>query len=324
MKAVILKEFGPAHNLQVVDVPVPSISDEEVLINVKAFSINPVEAHVREVKDWWSLVSLSTPTDPHVILGWDVSGVITQVGKNVTKFKAGDEVFGMINFLGYGAAYAEYASARVSDLALKPAGISFEEAAGATMAAQTAWVSLVRYGKIKKGDKVVITGASGGVGHYAIQIAKHFGAYVIGVASAENRDFVLNLGADEFYDYKTKNFEEFVKDADLVHDAVWRNDESHITRSLAAIRPGGTLLSIMVYPSAEFVEKAEKERKVIVVRMNVTDSPDHAGDVEAIRELLESGKIKSHISHAFAIEDTYNAHQQIETHATKGKIVVKL
>ena len=324
MKAVVLKEFGPAQNLPVADVPIPSISDDEVLVNVKSFSINPVEAHVREVEHWWNLVSASTTADPHIILGWDVSGIITETGKNVTKFKKGDEVFGMINFLGYGAAYAEYVSAPVTDLALKPSNISFEEAAGATMAAQTAWVSLVRYGKVKKGDKVVITGASGGVGHFAVQIAKHFGAHVIGVASEENRDFVLSLGADEFVDYKTQNFEELITDADLVHDAVWRNDESHILRSLNAIKPGGTLLSLMVYPSVDFIEMAMKKRKVSVVRMNVTDSSDHIGDVEAIRSLLDMGKMKTHISQEFAIEETQKAHQQIETHTTKGKIVIKL
>ncbi|CAH0142350.1 2-haloacrylate reductase [Pedobacter sp. Bi36] len=324
MKAVVLKEFGAAENLYVEEVPLPSIGDNEVMVQVKAFSVNPVEAHVHEVKDWWSLVSLNTPAAPYIILGWDIAGVITEVGQNVVNFKKGDEVFGMINFLGLGAGYAEYVSAPEVDLAMKPSNISFEEAAGATMAAQTAYVSLVGYGKIKKGDKIVVTGASGGVGHYAVQIAKYFGAYVIGVASEANREFVLGLGADEFVDYSTQNFEELVKDADMVHDAVWKNDESHIARSLLAIKPGGTLLSVMVYPSAEFIENAKKEKDVTVTRMNVTDTKDHVGDIEAIRSLLESGAIKSYISQTFTIEDTYKAHQQIETHSTKGKIVIKL
>ncbi|WP_231425182.1 zinc-binding dehydrogenase [Pedobacter sp. Leaf250] len=174
------------------------------------------------------------------------------------------------------------------------------------MAAQTAYVSLVRYGEIKKGDKVVITGASGGVGHYAVQIAKHLGAYVIGIASEENREFVLGLGADEFIDYKTTNFEDLVTDADLVHDAVWRQDESHIGRGIQALKSGGTLLSLMVHPTEEFIEQAKKKKNVIVRRMNVTDTTDHQGDVEAIRSLLESGAIKSHISQTFSLEETYN------------------
>jgi NADPH:quinone reductase-like Zn-dependent oxidoreductase len=203
MKAVVLKEFGPAENLTVEKVPFPIPSDNEVLIEVKAFSVNPVDAFIRGIKDYWTFISIGTPVKPYVILGWDVAGVVTKKGKDVTRFKEGDEVFGMIKFLGAGAAYAQYVSAPETDFALKPSNVGFEEAAAATMAAQTAYVSLVRYGKVKKGDKVVITGASGGVGHYAVQIAKHLGAYVIGVASGEHRDFVLGLGADEFADYTT-------------------------------------------------------------------------------------------------------------------------
>ena len=322
MKAVVLKEFGPAENLTVEHVQVPVPEDNEVLINVKAFSINPVDAFIRTSKEYWDFISLGAPSEPYVILGWDISGIITKAGKDVTRFKEGDEVFGMVKFLGAGCGYAEYVSAPEADLALKHINISFEEAAAATMAAQTAYVSLVRYGEIKKGDKVVITGASGGVGHYAVQIAKHLGAYVVGVASGENRDFVLGLGADEFIDYKNQNFEDIVTDADLVHDAVWRQDESHISRGLNALRSGGTLLSLMVHPSPEFIENAKKEKNVIVKRMNVTDTTDHQGDVEAIRALLESGAVKSHISQVFSLEDTYKAHLQVETHATKGKVVV--
>lgn len=248
MRAVILKEFGPSENLTIEKVQIPTPADTDVLINVKSFSVNPVDAFIRSSKEYWDFISMGAPVEPHVILGWDISGVVAKVGKDVTRFKEGDEVFGMINFLGAGYGYAEYVSAPETDLALKPANISFEEAAAATMAAQTAYVSLVRYGAIKKGDKIVITGASGGVGHYAVQIAKHFGAYVIGVASGENKEFVLGLGADEYVDYETQNFEDLVKDADLVHDAVWRQDESHITRGLEALRKGGTLLSLMVHP----------------------------------------------------------------------------
>ena len=190
------------------------------------------------------------------------------------------------------------------------------------MAAQTAWVSLVHYGKIKKGDKVIITGASGGVGHYAVQIAKKMGAYVIAVSSAENREWVLSLGADKYIDYKTQNFEEIIADADLVHDVVWRDDESHLSRSLKALKPGGTLLSLMVVPSPEFIAAAKEQNEVTVVRANITDTPDKQGDIEAIDLLLSSGEIKSHVSQIFSIDETYKAHLQIETHRTVGKIVV--
>ncbi|SEL83212.1 NADP-dependent oxidoreductase [Parapedobacter koreensis] len=323
MKAIILKEFGSADNLQVVEVPTPEeIAENEVLIQVKAFSVNPLDAHVREIPEWWKLVSGSDVTEPYVILGWDVAGIVTKTGKNVTKFKEGDAVYGLINFLGRGNAYAEYVAAPESHLALKPENISFEAAASATMAAQTAWVSLVHYGNIKKGDKVVITGASGGVGHYAVQIAKSFGAYVVAVSSGENKDWVLSLGADEYVDYKTQHFEEIVKDADLVHDAVWRADESHLSRSLIAIKPGGTLLSLMVFPSPEFITAAKEQQNITVVRANLSDTPDKQGDIEAINALLSSGKIKSHVSGVFSMDEISKAHHQIETHSTVGKIVV--
>lgn len=322
MKAIVLKEFGPAGNLQVAEVPTPKIAENEVLIQVKAFGINPLDAHVRAIPDWWKLVSGSEVTEPYVILGWDVAGVVTKIGENVTKFKEGDAVYGLIRFLGAGNGYAEYVSAPETDLSLKPDNISFEEAAAATMAVQTAWVSLVHYGKIKKSDKVVITGASGGVGHYAVQIAKSFGAYVVAVSSAENRDWVLSLGADEYIDYKTQNFEEIVKDADLVHDAVWSEDETHLARSLNALKPGGTLLSLMVFPSVDFIEAAKEQKNITVVRANLSDTPDKQKDIEAINALLSAGKIKSHVSQVFPMEETYKAHLQIETHSTVGKLVV--
>jgi len=324
MKAVVLKEFGPEENLQLAEIPMPEITEHEVLIKVNAFSINPVDAHVRKIPDWWQFVTGSEVKEPYIILGWDIAGVIVQTGKEVTKFKQGDAVYGLVNFLGVGNAYAEYVKASAKDLVLKPENLSFEDAAAATMAAQTAWASLVHYGQIKKGDKVVITGASGGVGHYAVQIAKSFGAYVIAVSSGENRDFVLGLGADEYVDYKLQNFEDLVHDADLVHDVVWRDDESHISRSLQAIKPGGKLLSLMVVPSPEFIAAAKHEKNITVDRVNVTDSPDKQEDIKAINSLLDSGKVKSHVSEIYAMEDTYKAHLQIDTHNTVGKIVVAL
>lgn len=324
MKAVVLKEFGPAENLEIAEIPMPEITEHEVLIKVKAFSINPVDAHVRKIADWWQFVTGSEVKEAYIILGWDIAGVIVQTGKGVTKFKQGDAVYGLVNFLGVGNAYAEYVKASAKDLVLKPENLSFEDAAAATMAVQTAWASLVHYGQIKKGDKVVITGASGGVGHYAVQIAKSFGAYVIAVSSGENRDFVLGLGADEYVDYKLQNFEDLVNDADLVHDVVWRDDESHISRSLQAIKPGGKLLSLMVVPSPEFIAAAKNEKNIAVHRVNVTDSPDKQEDIKAINSLLDSGKVKSHVSEIYTMEDTYKAHLQIETHNTVGKIVVAL
>ena len=173
-----------------------------------------------------------------------------------------------------------------------------------------------------KGDKVIIHGASGGVGHYAVQFAKHFGAYVIGVASGANRDFVLGLGADEFIDYQTQRFEEIVTDADLVHDAVWSDDDKHLERSLKALKPGGRLLSLVIYPTKEFIEQAKAEKDVALLRVNVSPSPSYEKDLEYIARLLSSGEVKTHISHTFPLEDMHKAHAIIQTKNAVGKIIV--
>ncbi|MFA6083792.1 NADP-dependent oxidoreductase [Mucilaginibacter sp.] len=322
MRAIILKEIGGPENLILADVPVPIILDNEVLVQVKAISINPVDAFVRRTKEALDWVYSYKGTEEHIILGWDVAGVVTETGKAVTKFKKDDEVFGNFKFVGQANAYAEYVAAPETELVLKPANVSFEAAAGATMAAMTAWMSLVNVGKIKKGDKVIIHGASGGVGHYAVQFAKHFGAYVIGIASETNRDFVLGLGADEFIDYKTQFFEELVNDADLVHDTVWSDDDKHIERSLKALKPGGTLLSLIVYPDQEFIGKAKAEKNVSVLRVNVSPSATYEQDMEYIARLLSSGEVKTHISHIFPLEEMHKAHAIIQTKNTVGKIIV--
>jgi NADPH:quinone reductase-like Zn-dependent oxidoreductase len=318
MKAIILKAVGGPENLELAEIAVPSIKDDEVLVKVKAISINPVDAFARRNQDSLNYVLQLKGDEKNIILGWDIAGIVTKVGPAAIRFKAGDEVFGMIKFVGQANAYAEYVAAPETDLALKPANISFEEAAGATLAALTTWQSIVTGGKIKKGDKVVITGASGGVGHYAVQIARHFGAYVIAVTSAGNRDFVLGLGADEFIDYQTQAFEELVTDADIVHDAVWSDDVRHIGRSLKAIKPGGTLLSLIVDFDDEISEQL-KSKNVTGYRVLVHKSEE---DLAAIAELLATGVLKTHVSQTFPLEEMAKAHALIQTKNAVGKIIV--
>ncbi|MDT3402359.1 NADP-dependent oxidoreductase [Mucilaginibacter terrae] len=322
MRAIVLKEIGGPENLVLADVPVPQIKDNEVLVQVKAISINPVDAFVRRTKEALNWVYSYKGTEEHIILGWDVAGIVTEAGRAVTKFKKGDEVFGNFKFVGQANAYAEYVAAPETEMVMKPANVSFKEAAGATMSALTAWVSIVNVGEIKKGDKVIIHGASGGVGHFAVQFAKHFGAYVIGVASGQNREFVLSLGADEFIDYQTQRFEDLVKDADLVHDTVWSDDDKHLERSLRSLKPGGTLLSLVIYPDPVFVEQARAEKEVAVLRVNVSPNPTYEQDLESIGRLLSSGEVRTHISHTFPLEDMPKAHAIIQTKNAVGKIIV--
>jgi NADPH:quinone reductase-like Zn-dependent oxidoreductase len=235
----------------------------------------------------------------------------------VQTFKKGDEVFGLVKFPGNGKGYAEYVTAPADQLALKPSNVSFEEAASASLAALTAWQSLVTHGKLQKGEKILIHAASGGVGHYAVQIAKYLGAYVVGTASAVNREFVLSLGADEFIDYTTEKFEENVKDADLVLDPIAGD---HVQRSLDAVKPGGRVVTLLTFFEGPIAEKA-RAKGVFTHRQNVVSN---GRDQRQIAGLLEKGAIRSHISETFSFDEIGKAHQQIATGKTKGKIVVKV
>lgn len=314
MRAIILEDAGDASQLKLTQIPIPAIKDNEVLIKTKAISVNPVDSKTRKGK---SLYHELREKNPAIILGWDISGVIESVGKNVTNFKTGDEVFGMVNFPGHGQAYAEYVAAPATHLAHKPANISHEESAAATLAALTAWQALVTNGKVSKGQKVVIQAASGGVGHYAVQIAKHLGAYVIATSSEANKEFVLELGADEHIDYKKYRIDEVVNDADFVLDPMGGDN---IGPSLNAVKKGGTVIML---PSLykDLIAAQSKAKGVNGFFFSVESNGD---DMKKLAELLGKGIIRSHVSQVFPFEKMKEAHEQIETGKTKGKIVVKI
>ena len=238
MKAIILNEAGSVDNLQFVDMAKPAIKNNEVLIKTISLSINPVDYKVRANSG--ALTWILGEERP-AIIGWDLSGTIVEVGDAVTDFKIGDAVFGMANFPGKGNAYAEFVAVPSTHLTLKPTNISHQEAASATLAALTAWQTLVKKGNVKKGDKVLIHGASGGVGHYATQIAKHFGAYVYGTSSAKNKEFVLQNGVDKHIDYTTEDFSEIVSDADFVLNTVAGDI---ISKSIDVTKSGGIIVTI--------------------------------------------------------------------------------
>lgn len=313
MKAIALRGFGGVENLESVEIPVPDISDNEVLVKVKSFSINPVDIKTRLGRGHASRLKEYNP----MILGWDISGVITRAGKSVASFKEGDEVFGMVNFPGHGRAYAEYVAAPESHIALKPFNISHEEAAAASLAALTAWQLLKEKSGIKTGYKVLIHSAAGGVGHYAVQMAKYLGAYVIGTSSARNRDFVLSLGASEHIDYEKQSFEEAVKDLDFVLDTMGGN---YIDRSLQVLRCGGTIISIPSGASESVREKA----KALGMNGDTFRVQSNGRDMKEIADLLQISTVKSHVSKIFGFDEIKAAHQQIETGKTRGKIVVTL
>ncbi|MCR9248897.1 MAG: NADP-dependent oxidoreductase [bacterium] len=313
MKAIIIDKSGGVENFKFVDVDKPAIKPNEVLIRNKAVGINPVDFKVR--RNEHVLNAIYGDKRP-AILGWDLAGTIEEVGDNVTDFEVGDNVFGMINFVGAGDVYAEYVAAPVNHLANIPNGISFQDAAASTLAALTALQVLES--NIKARDKVLIHAGSGGVGHFAIQIAKSLGAFVISTSSEANREFLLSLGVDQFIDYRKEKFEEVVSDLDFVFD-MFNGDV--LLNSLKVVKKDGTVLSIPTPDFSEETKSLAQERGVNLKFHMVQSSGE---DMLKIAKMLESGAIKPHVSHTFKFEEMGQAHLQQESGRTVGKIVVNV
>jgi NADPH:quinone reductase-like Zn-dependent oxidoreductase len=312
MKAIILLKPGSTDNLAIQEVSVPDIKPGEVRIKVKAISINPVDVKTRAGKGIYDRIN----NGAELIIGWDVSGEITRSKSEI--FKVGDEVFGLVNFPGIGNAYAEYVAASETHLALKPQNITHAEAAAATLASLTALQVFRDKGAVKRGDRVLVHAASGGVGHYAVQIAKQLGAYVIGTSSAANRDFVLSLGADEHIDYKTQTLQEAIGNIDFVLDGL---GVESILKSIDVTKEGGKIISIISYSNTpEVIAKAEQKH----VTMDTYFVHSDGADMKILADWLQSGVIKSHVSQKYKFEQMAEAHQQIESGRTIGKIVVTI
>jgi NADPH:quinone reductase-like Zn-dependent oxidoreductase len=312
MKAIILVQTGSTSNLVMRDIDKPQVVDEEVLVQVKSISINPVDAKTRQGGGVYNYGNVSKQNN--LILGWDISGTVTAT--NSKRFAIGDQVFGMINFPGVGSAYAEYVAAPAEHLALKPANISHQEAAAATLAPLTA-LQVFKEAKVKAGDRVLIHAASGGVGHYAVQLAKEIGAYVIGTSSSANREFVLSLGADEHFDYQGGNLADVTHDIDFVFDSL---GPDNIIKSLPVIKNGGKVISIVTQFNNDLT--AQLAAKNVTGKFLLVQSSGK--DMKYLATLLENGKLKSHISKSFALDEIADAHKQLETGRTVGKIVVNI
>ncbi|MEZ2442400.1 NADP-dependent oxidoreductase [Chitinophaga sp. RCC_12] len=315
MKAIVLNEAGNVDNLKAVDISKPTIKSNEVLVKTISLSINPVDYKARSNS---GTLSWLFGEDRPVILGWDLSGTIVEVGENLTDFKIGDAVFGMANFPGKGNAYAAFVAVPSAHLTLKPTNISHQEAASAALAALTAWQTLIKKGNVKKGDKVLIHGASGGVGHYATQIAKHFGAYVYGTSSAKNKAFVLQNGVDKHVDYTTENFSEIVSDADFVLNTVTGGDL--ISKSIDVTKTGGIIVTISGNPAADDIDKAKSKG----VDLSFALVASSGADMSQIAQLMEKGILKSHVSRTFSFEEIGEAHLYLEKGRTVGKIAVNM
>lgn len=311
MKAIVLKEAGNVDNLAYVELAKPTIKEGEVLIKVKAISINPVDVKSRAGKGVYGRIKTENP----LILGWDISGIVEETKSS--DFKVGDEVFGMVNFPGHGKAYAEYVAAPANQLALKPQNISFEDAAASTLVALTAYQALVHNANIQEGQNVLVHAASGGVGHIAVQIAKHLGAKVTGTSSAKNKDFVLSLGADSHIDYHGFDWKSAGRTFDFVLDTIGGDNIDH---SLEVTKEGGSIISIPTGLNEQVTSKAES-KGVKGYFILVQSSGE---DMYQIASLLESGAVKPHVSKIFPFEQMREAHLEQETGRTVGKIVVTL
>ncbi len=311
MKAIIIDQYGDADQLKEKDeIPIPEIKDNQVLVEMHATSINPIDWKLRE-----GYLQEGLPFEFPIILGWDAAGVIKQIGKNVTAFQVGDEVFARPDLTPNGT-YAAYTAVDEELLAMKPKNISFEEAAAVPLAGLTAWQCLVNFSEIKEGDKVLIHAGSGGVGSMAIQIAKSFDAYVASTASGKNETFLKELGVDQFINYKEEDFEDVLQDYDIVVDTL---GGEILNKSFQVLKEGGRLVSIAGKPD----EKLAKQKGIKADSLWL--EPD-GKELAELGKLIEDGKLKPYIGHTFPLTENglKEAHRLSETHHAKGKIVIQI
>ncbi len=309
MRAVIVRQPGGFEALEIVDVERPVPIPTEVLIKVRAAGTNPVEGFMRAGKVPWA--------KPPLVLGWDVAGVVEDLVPGVTRFRVGDEVFGMPMFPRPVGTYAEYVAAPSRQLALKPRSLSFEAAAALPLAGLTAWQGLVDAAKVQRGQRVLVHAAGGGVGHLAVQIAKSLGAHVVATASAAKRDFVRGLGADEIIDYKTADFTKATGDIDVVFELVGGD---YGTRSIQVLKKGGILLTAVERMNAELARRTEAAGRRFV---GITVEPDGPA-LEKLGALVESGKLKVHVSEVVPFAEVGRAHALLEAGSAAGKIVLRM
>ncbi len=309
MRAISQDTAGGPEVLNMVEVDKPVPGPTEVLVRVKAAGVNPT--------DWKSRASGSVwGTPPPFVLGFDVSGVVEAVGFGVTLHKPGDEVFGMLRYPVSHGAYAEYVTAPSRHFVRKPARIDHTQAAAIPLAALTAWQALVDVAELRSGQRVLVHAAAGGVGHFAVQIAKARGAYVIGTASAAKHDLLRALGADELVDYREQDFAEVVRDVDVVLEAI---GGYYGTRSLRTLRKGGTIVSFLGLSEELATQAAELGIRAAALLVE----PDHAA-MRALAALVEAGKLRAEIAAAVPLAEAAKAHELGETNRTSGKIVLTI
>ncbi|CAA9568377.1 Bifunctional protein: zinc-containing alcohol dehydrogenase; quinone oxidoreductase (NADPH:quinone reductase); Similar to arginate lyase [uncultured Synechococcales cyanobacterium] len=307
MKAVVINEYGNENVLDYTDVQRPEPKADEVLVKVHVAAVNPADWKIRD--GGGERFGFKLP----LILGGDIAGTVEKVGVEVESFKQGDAVYG-ITLANLSGGYAEYAVTKADAIAPKPDSLDFEDAASIPIAALTAWQAMFDLANLSSGQRILITGASGGVGSMAVQLAKAKGAFVIGTASGKNEQFVRDLGADEFVDYTAQPFEEVVKNVDVVFDTIGGDT---CERAFQTLKKGGFLVSA-VEPQAE--EKA----KEFGVQGSWLFCQPSAQQLAEINRLIEAGKLKTHVETVLPITDVKKAHQLSQSGRTRGKIVLQV
>lgn len=332
MKAFIVDRYGSADRVRASEVPDPETREDDVLIEIHAAGVNPLDSKIRDGE-----FKLFLPYRLPLILGNELAGVVIRVGSRVRRFKPGDEVYARPDKNRIGT-FAEFIAVSEEDLAIKPKSLTMEEAASIPLVGLTAWQALIEKAQLKKGQKVLIHAGSGGVGTFAIQLAKNVGATVATTTSTANIDLVRRLGADIVIDYKKDSFEEILRDYDVVLNSL---DEKTLTKSLRVLKPGGNLISISGPPDPEFARHLGLSRIVELVMRLLSfrirrQAKRHqvnysflfmraSGDqLRQIGSLVETGAIHPVLDRVFSFESTKEAMAYVEKGRAKGKVVVKV
>lgn len=308
MKAIRLHNYGGPEVLKYEDAPRPEPQAGEVLVRVHAAGVNPIDWKVREgcMKDFW----------PHkfpLILGWDLSGVVEELGRGVSRFKIGDEVYSLPDPTRNGA-YADYTVVRESELALKPKLLHHPRAAAVPLAALTAWQSLFDTAQLQPGQRVLIHAGSGGVGHFAVQLAKWKGAYVFATASTKNQDLLRKLGVDKPIDYTQQRFEDMARKIDIVLDTLGGETQE---RSWSVLKKGGNLVSLVRPPS-------EEKAKKLGVRAALLGAQPNGAQLTEIAKIIDSGKLAPVINRVLPLSEARRAHELSQSGHTHGKIAMRV
>jgi NADPH:quinone reductase-like Zn-dependent oxidoreductase len=331
MKGIVYREYGSPDVLELRDIDKPFVKDNEVLVRVHAASVNRLDWHLMRGSPYVARLQAGLRKPKDSVLGADVAGQVEAVGKHVTKFQPGDEVFGSLFGHGFGA-FAEYVSVSDDLLELKPANLSFDQSAAVPVAALTALQGLRDHGRIEPGQKVLIIGASGGVGTFAVQIAKSLGAEVTGVCSTRNLDLIRSLGADHVIDYTQEDFTQRGQRYDLIFETAGSHSPSEIRRVLTS---KGTLVLIghggsegrWIGPFGRLIGALVLSRFVSQRITSYTGKPNYSsgpnnGDLATLKELIEAGKITPVIDRTYSLSETPEALRDLEEGHTRGKVVI--